>query len=359
MAIPIDPSISRIFEKAMENRAPSVEECRRLLSLPERSLETGILTAVADHVSRRRFGNNAMLLGQIGAESAPCPGRCAFCAFGEGHSSFEKRRLSRGEILERARAFSEHEDLYALFLMTMHDVDFSWLVNIVSAVRRTLPRQTQIVVNTGDLEGSQGDELRSAGANGAYHIFRLREGTDTGLQPRQRLRSLEIIRKAGLDLYYCCEPAGPEHSPVELVHQMQIGIDFGCFQHGAMRRVHVPGTPLAARGQITERRLAQIAGAVTLATLGCKETKSICVHEANLLGLCAGANAIYAETGSNPRDTASDTEGKRGLSMRDCRSMLHEAGFTGLLYGDDAIPLSELKERMVLNQGSDEQAPAG
>jgi biotin synthase len=73
--------------------------------------------------------------------------------------------------------------------------------------------------------------------------------------------------------------------------------------------------------------------------LGCKETKNIAVHEPNLLGLCAGANAIYAETGANPRDTASDTRGHRGLDMNDCRAMLWEAGFTGLLCGNRVLPL--------------------
>jgi biotin synthase len=96
----------------------------------------------------------------------------------------------------------------------------------------------------------------------------------------------------------------------------------------------VPGTPLSEKGQITERRLAQITAVVALAALGCKETRSIAVHEPNLLGLCAGANTIYAETGANPRDAAPDTQGRRGLDMNDCRKMLCEAGFAGLLYGD-------------------------
>jgi biotin synthase len=196
------------------------------------------------------------------------------------------------------------------------------------------------VVNIGDLEGSQGSELLSAGVQGAYHICRLREGIDTDLQPSQRLRTIEIIKKAGLDLYYCCEPIGPEHTPEELVDQMFIGIEAGCFQHAAMRRVCVPGTPLSSRGQITERRLAQIVAVVTLAALGCKETSNIAVHEPNLLGLCSGANAVYAESGANPRDTATDTSGHRGLDMNDCRKMLSEAGFDGLLCGDKVLPLA-------------------
>jgi biotin synthase len=327
MRMQIDRSVLEILERAEENYPPTKQECCQLLSCPEQSLETGILMAVADHISRRRFANKAMLLGQIGIETTPCPGRCKFCAFSADNPMPESGQLSMEQILLRARAFSEGGDLYALFLMTTHSFDFSHLISVVAAVRQAIPPQTQIVVNIGDLGGNQGDELRSAGVNGAYHICRLREGTDTGFKPPRRIRTIEIIKKAGLDLYYCCEPIGPEHAPEELVDQLFVGIEFGCFQHTAMRRISVPGTPLYAKGQITERRLAQVTAVVALATLGCKETKSIAVHEPNLLGLCAGANTIYAETGANPRDTAADTRGHRGLDMNDCRKMLHEAGF--------------------------------
>ena len=51
-------------------------------------------------------------------------------------------------------------------------------------------------------------------------------------------------------------------------------------------------------------------------------------------------NEVYAETGANPRDTASDTKGHRGLDMNDCREMLREAGFSGLLCGGKALPIT-------------------
>ena len=114
------------------------------------------------------------------------------------------------------------------------------------------------------------------------------------------------------------------------MEQMFLGIEYGCFQHAAMRRVFVPGMPLSSRGQITELRLAQVVAVVSLATLGCSETQNIAVHEPNLLGLTAGANVVYAETGANPRDTEADTSRNRGIDMADCRKMMYEAGFTAL-----------------------------
>jgi len=311
-----------------------------LLELPERSLEARFLMAVADEVSRRRFGNQAMLLGQIGIETAPCPGNCGFCVFGEGHTKFSRNRMPLEEVHTRAKAFAREGDLYALFLMTMHDFALDHLLEVIHAVRKCIPPQTQIVVNIGDFDAVQAKELREAGVHGAYHVCRLREGTDTHLSPEERKKTFRAIRDAGLDFYYCCEPIGPEHTPAELVEQMFLGIEYGCFQHAAMRRVFVPGMPLSGRGQITELRLAQVVAVVSLATLGCSETQNIAVHEPNLLGLTAGANVVYAETGANPRDTEADTSTNRGIDMAAARKMFYEAGFVALRRGDDStVPL--------------------
>jgi biotin synthase len=223
----------------------------------------------------------------------------------------------------------------------MHDFDHGRLLSTIEALRKDIPAQTQIVLNVGDFDAALARELKAAGANGAYHILRLREGTDTALDPARRRKTVTAIREAGLDFYYCCEPIGPEHSSRELVEQMFFGIEQECFQHAAMRRVYVPGTPLTANGQITERRLAQIVAVVALASLACPGIRSIAVHEPNQMGLSAGANTIYAETGANPRDTDQDTSAHRGLDMPACRTMLYETGFTSLVRGDgETIPLT-------------------
>ena len=326
--------VDRILGRSIDGHAPSRDDCVRLLHFPGDSFEARALMVVADTVSRQRFGHEAMLLGQIGIETAPCPGDCGFCVFGEGHSQLPKNTLSTEEILARARSFAHRGDLYALFLMTMHDFAMERLLEVLQAVRNSIPPETQIVVNIGDFDIVQGEQLRAVGVHGAYHVCRLREGTDTSLSPEDRKKTFRTIRDAGLDFYYCCEPIGPEHTPEELVEQIFLGVDYGCFQHAAMRRVFVPGMPLSHRGQITELRLAQIVAVVTLATLGCQETQNIAVHEPNLLGLTAGANVVYAETGANPRDTEVDTSSNRGLDMAAARKMLYEAGFTALRLGD-------------------------
>ena len=326
--------LGRLLKTALAGQGPSKEDCVYLLNLPPGSLEASVLMATADAVSRRRFGNNAILLGQIGIDTAACPGNCRFCVFGKDHTSMQPSLLSLQEIRRRAHAFADGGDLFALFLMTMHEFDLERVLGIVTTIRRELPKHTQIVVNVGDFDAGQARQLKSAGVNGAYHVCRLREGTDTDLDPQTRKRTFRVIKDAGLDFYYCCEPIGPEHTTEELVEQMFLGIENGCFQHAAMRRVYVPGVPLSRNGQITERRLAQVVAVIALATLACRETKNIAVHEPNLLGLAAGANVVYAESGANPRDPEADTEKNRGLDMAGCRKMLYEAGFTSLLRGD-------------------------
>lgn len=331
-----------ILDRALhESRPPSRDDCAYLLGQPETSIAAGMIRATADAVARRRFRNEGILLGQIGIETFACPANCRFCVFGKGHTRFPETRLTVDEIVQRSLDFASGGDLYALFLMTMHEFDTDRLLDIVGAVRDAVPRHTQIVVNLGDFDAAVARDLKTAGVNGAYHVCRLREGEDTELEPEARKRTFNVIKKAGLDFYYCCEPVGPEHTPEELADQLMLGVEFGCFQHAAMRRVYLPDSPLAERGQVSELRLAQVVAVVTLATLGCDATDNIAVHEPNLIGLTSGANVVYAETGANPRDAAVDTAGHRGLDMNGARRMLYEAGFTALRRGDGkTLPLT-------------------
>lgn len=336
-----------ILTDSFNGTAPGRDECVYMLSFQEASIEAGVIRAVADAVSRTRFGNEGILLGQIGIETSACPANCRFCVFGKGHTRLPETRLTTEDILERAERFASGGDLYALFLMTMHEFDFRRLLHIVEQVRKTIPNRTQIVVNIGDFDRVQADELREAGVAGAYHVCRLREGVDTDLDPEDRKNTFRAVKEAGMDFYFCCEPIGPEHSPAELVDQFMLGVEFGCFQHAAMRRVYLPGSPLSGRGQISELRLAQVVAVVALASLACPKTDNIAVHEPNLIGLTSGANVVYAETGANPRDTATDTAAHRGLDMAGARKMLYEAGFTALRLGDGStmpLTLNSLQE---------------
>lgn len=303
------------------------QECAFLLSFPETSLEAAITRGVADGMSRERFHNRGYIFGQIGIEIAPCSGRCRFCSFSDEFTTFAPHSLSDEELLQKADNFCSSGELYALALMVLHHTGFDRTLDVISKVRARIPAKTQIMINMGDFSLTQADELKRAGANGSYHVWRLGEGEDTIFTKEQRLSTIENIKKAGLDLYYCCEPIGPEHTPEQMAEQIMKGVEYECFQHGAMRRVYVPHSTLAHKGVISELRLAQITGVVTMSALHSPAITTVGVHEPNKLGITAGANAIYAETGSNPRDTESETTGSHGLTIEDCKQMYRECGF--------------------------------
>ena len=320
-----------VLEKALNGEALSRATLVRLAELSEHSLESGLVRAVADTVTRRRFGNKAMLLWQAGVESHPCPADCAFCGFGQSQFTGQPQRMDDENLDRLAGEAAASERLYAFFLMYMHTYDFETVLRTVSRMRRRLPRSKEVVVNMGDFDRVQAQELRSAGADGAYHVLRLGEGKDTRLEPAARLRTIEHTVNAGLHWYTCCEPIGPEHSPEVLVEQMLTGRHLRCFQHAAMRRVPVPGTSLAVHGQISSLRLAHLVAVTTLAMADNPQLGSIAVHEPDMVGLVSGANCVYAEFGGNPRDREQDTRSGRGHSLAQCEQMLAEAGFEGFI----------------------------
>ena len=329
-----------IMERAESEKLLSCTEIVNLLEYKEDSPESFYMRYMANQISRKRFSNRGIILGQIGYETAPCPGNCQFCSFAKDYTSFPESHPRVDEIVELAKPFLSQKGLFALFLMGMHNFDFDRLLAIIEALRPIIPQTVKLVVNIGDFSRTQADELRAAGVSGAYHVLRLREGTNTALNPEARLETIKNLREANLDWYYCCEPIGPEHSPMELAEQMLIGREFGAFQHAAMRRVALPNSPLAGQGTITELRLAQITAVVTLAMNGNSQLRSIAVHEPNQLGLCSGANAIYAETGVNPRDLAVQTQTSRGRSVQDCEKMLWECRFDAVSNGAfDPVPI--------------------
>ena len=86
-----------------------------------------------------------------------------------------------------------------------------------------------------------------------------------------------------------------------------------------MKRVAVPGTPLANRGEVSAARLAQICAVTTLTA---HPERAMCVHEPDELCLMAGANQLYAEVGINPRDLEKETAKGRGFSVQEVKKML-------------------------------------
>lgn len=104
-----------------------------------------MLRAVADALSRQRFDNEGIVLGQIGIEISACPGGCKFCSFGEDHTAFDSSTMPDEDVLASAHNFTASRELYALFLMTMHTFDFNRLLHVVARKASVAVRSIQTI----------------------------------------------------------------------------------------------------------------------------------------------------------------------------------------------------------------------
>jgi biotin synthase len=242
--------------------------------------------------------------------------------------------MSVEEVVAHAQAFASSGLLGNLWLMSMHEFDIERFVAILHAVRKVLPPSVMLSSNVGNLTLEEAKRLKNEGLNSAYQSVRLREGIDTKLDREERIQSVRNIQEAGLIWGFCCEPIGPEHTPEELADHILFGMSLKPHSMSAMRRVYLPNSPIADRGQITQLRLSQIVAVVSLAALADPAIKIVGAHEPSLIALTSGSNNGCAESGANPRDESVETTGKRGLTVDDLVQMVYEAGFDGVLRAD-------------------------
>jgi biotin synthase len=181
-----------------------------------------------------------------------------------------------------------------------------------------------LVANIGDFDYDVALKLKEVGFTGVYHINRLREGIDTTISPKIRIKTLDSIKKAGLELYYCIEPIGPEHNYEEIADEMLRARDYNVGVMAVMRRIPVEGSPLYENGQISSVELSKIAAVTRIVT---RPHRAMNAHEPIQMSLICGVNQLYAEVGANPRDNISNTEKSRGLTVATIRQLLIDAEY--------------------------------
>jgi biotin synthase len=316
--------LDKLEHIATADMALSGDEALELLNLDATVPDFYRLLAISNRISREKFKTRGYVFAQIGINAEPCPMNCAFCSMGGDHYVMDSRWSKDIATVQEEVGRLLAEGIDDLFLMTTADYPQERFVECAAAVRAMLPARVRLVANIGDFSPEIAKELKAAGCTGAYHIRRLREGQDTGIPPERREQTLENIRKAGLDLYYCIEPIGPEHAYPELVEEMLRARRLDVQVMAAMRRIPVPGTPLAAKGQISGLELTKV---VAVTNLLVNPARSMNVHEPMQMPLLAGVNQLYAESGANPRDTNSRTEQSRGFSPAKAWTMLAEGGW--------------------------------
>ncbi len=302
----------------------SAEDVEALLRLPLDGEDFYRLLSLSGRLSRGKFGDRGYVFAQIGVNAEPCTKNCAFCSMGQGHYVMESTwRKDEADLLEEVRGLVR-EGVDDIFLMTTADYPQDRFMEMGRAVRAELPAGMRLVANIGDFSPETARGLREAGFTGAYHICRLREGRDTGVAPAEREATLRAIREAGLELYYCIEPVGPEHGPDELAVEILRARELGVDMMAAMLRIPVPGTPLADKGQISALELTRV---VAVTNIVVNPARSMNVHEPIQMPLLAGVNQLYAEAGANPRDVRSRTEEGRGFTPTRAWAMLAEGGW--------------------------------
>lgn len=315
--------LEEIVGKSLQGEHVSPEELAYLFEVPLFSEESAKITAASRRKSEAASGGFAEVHAQVGLNIAPCPKNCAFCAFAEKNKVFATTsQLTAEEAVAAALRF-EQDGANAVYVMATADYPFAKYLEMSREIRTNLKAETVLVANVGDFDDRQARLLKDVGYSGIYHAVRLGEGCVTSLPVEQRLRTLKIARDAGLTVGTCVEPVGPEHGVEELVQKTLITREASpCFS-GAARRIPIPGTELAPHGIVSEARMAHILAVVRLAVGS--DTPGNCTHEPNVIGAAAGANLLWAESGSNPRDTAEKTQEKRGMTVQDCREVFREA----------------------------------
>jgi len=319
-------NIEDIIKKSRNGERFLREELVQMLSYPPGSADSYLLMAEANRISKELTANQAEIHAQFALNLAPCPRNCAFCSFAERNGVFEEEmRISPEEAVSFARQF-EADGANAVFVMTTATYPFELFLEISHGIRQSLKPETTLVANIGDQSYANAKKVREAGYDGVYHALRLREGTDTSIPPKMRERSIRNFQEAGLDVGTCVEPVGPEHGNEEIAEMVLFTGSFNPSYSGAARRIPIPGTGMASLGMISELRMAQI---VAVTRLGVPRTViGNCTHEPCTLGAMAGANLFWAEMGANPRDTREKTEEGRGESVKSCRDLFWEAGWS-------------------------------
>jgi len=260
----------------------------------------------------------------IGIDSAPCPMGCAFCSHAARWDVYNgETRLSEEEIVEQAGDLADGGADFVV-LRTTQFYPTETLVTLGQRVRNRIGDEIHLVINTGESDPDRVKALRDAGFNMAYHVVRLREGVDTGHSVEMRLRTIEAIRTAGMELQYLIEPLGPEHTAKEILTEARRARSVGASGTGVMARVPVMGTPLAHLGQVSEPYLRRVAAVTRLEYP--EGGKYLCVHPPTPSAFRTGCNTVVVEQAANPRDTVSSASAWRRFDLNTARAALREAG---------------------------------
>ena len=316
----MDAEIIRIINKALDGGLLDKQEIITLLSVENLSKEAFAIQQAGRAFTAQLCDDEAEIHAHIGLDAAPCPNDCKFCSFAASSKIFRKHEIIPLEkVIDEALAM-EAAGANALYLVTTVHYGEEKFLETAQKVRSALKTDIPLIANVPDFDLDYARELKRIGIAGVYHVVRLGEGVITRCKVETRLATMRAAKDAGLALGNCIDPIGPEHTPEEIADLILLAREFDVAFSGAMRRNTVPGTIFEQYGNIPYGRLATYGAATALATG--TGIRGNCTHEPSQLVAQAGANIMWAERGTSPRDT--ETETVRGLSVEQVRSIYFE-----------------------------------
>lgn len=312
-------------EKCLADQVLTQQEICHLLEIPLGSETDNYLRKTAREVAAIITGNQGRVWCAVGMDYTPCTMNCKFCSFGAAWGLIQQERhVSEEEILDRVRHYVAGGASY-IILRTTEFYDLDTLLAYIPTIRKAIPGDYAIVLNTGELDEQKAGQIAAAGVYGVYHALRLREGSDTPFSPEERLTTMKNVSKASLTLASLVEPIGPEHSNEEIAERFLQAVRCGAKICGAMARFPVVGTPLGERPMLEVSRLAQIIAVLRLS--GGRQVNEICVHPATAETMASGANVLVVEAGAIPRDRHFSAAEWAGVNMTSARQLLRDSGY--------------------------------
>ncbi len=316
----------RIIEKALARQELGEAELIALLALPRHHAHRYQAMAAANHLTRTLAPDEGIVAGQIGLNVEPCPVDCAFCSYAMSTTCIEHGYvLTELQVRDKTRRFVQAG---ANFISLMATADFPWedFYRLSKAARQEMPDDMMLSANVGDFGPEQARMMRQLGYGRVYHVVRLGEGIVTNATIEERIDSIKAAAAEGLEIAFCIEPVGPEHTPEELAERMVMSRQFSPTACAVMRRIPLKGSHYEGTGIVSEMDMALIMATMRLAHAH-TETQTFYIHEPSLAGLVAGANQICAEDAANPRELEEDGDSHRGWTVERCHALLAEADF--------------------------------
>ena len=310
--------------KCLAGTVLTKDEIVRLLQIPLGSAEDRALRQAAKDVAMEKTDARGYIWCAVGMDFVPCEMNCSFCSFGQAWNVIQQdRHVTDEEIMESVRRYAEGGAAY-IILRTTEFYSIDRLLEYIPKIRREVPGDYVMVLNTGEIDSKTAEKIAAAGVYGIYHACRLREGVDTPFDPRLRIDTMKSVSGSPLKLISLTEPVGPEHTPDEIADCFLNTVDCGACIGGAMARFPVPGTPLGGTRKLTDEEMAHLIAVLRLS--GGDVIRDICVHPASEQTMESGANVMVVESGAIPRDALSSESDGAHTAMARARKLLTDAG---------------------------------